>query len=57
MKKSICLIINTNKLLCNYNMEERLKCKKKKWKVKQKKMRKAIQGLVHEKRIRPHLVS
>ena len=28
------LNININKLLCNYNMEERLKCKKKKKKKK-----------------------
>ena len=55
MKKSICLITNSNKLLCNSNMEEGLECKKK-GKLN-KKMRKAKQGLIHEKRIRPHFVS
>ena len=56
MKKSICLIRNSNKLIVVQLEYGRWTKMQKKRKVKQK-MRKAKLGLVHEKRIRPHLVS
>ena len=47
---------NYNKLLCNYNMEEGLKCKKKTKTKKKQKMRKAKQGLVKKRWIISNLV-